>query len=86
MASEKFLKLQEFSDEDLTKELTVSQSDYHRMQMEHAVKGLDNPLTLKELRRDIARLQTEIRRRQIAGMSEAAVANRSKMRLRRRMK
>jgi large subunit ribosomal protein L29 len=84
MASKKFLELKEFSSEDLANELVASKEDYNKMRLEHAVKGLDNPLTLRELRKDVARLQTEIRRRELAAMSEAELANRSKIRHRRR--
>lgn len=85
MASKKYSDLQDFSDADLTNELAQSELYYQNQKFEHAIKGLENPLTLRELRRDIARLQTEIRRRQIATMSKEELANRSKIRERRRI-
>jgi large subunit ribosomal protein L29 len=48
------------------------------------VTGLENPLTLKEVRKDIARLNTELRRRELAAMSETDLDGRSKIRDRRR--
>ena len=84
MATKKFLELQELTDSDLNTELVESKSQYQKMQFDHAIKGLENPLMLREIRRDIARLQTEIRRRQVAQMDEAQIANRSKIRRRRR--
>ncbi len=86
MATNKYLELQGFSDEDLASELTQTEIQYQKLNFDHAIKGLDNPLILREVRRDIARLKTEIRRRQIAGMSEEQLANRSKIRERRRRK
>ncbi len=83
MASKKFLELQGFTDEQLQSELVDLQSEYQRLKFDHAVKGLDNPMVLREMRRDIARLHTEIRRRQLAAMSEAQLAQRSKLRARR---
>ncbi|MBK8706142.1 MAG: 30S ribosomal protein S17 [Saprospiraceae bacterium] len=65
MATKKYLELQEMTDADLQGELTAAQSDYQRMEFDHAIKGLENPLTLREMRRDIARLQTEVRRRDV---------------------
>ena len=84
MASKKFIELQEISDADLVAELAHTEQKYQRMQFDHAIKGLDNPLDLREARRDIARLKTEIRRREVANMSEEELAGRSKKRERRR--
>jgi len=86
MATKKYLELQEFSDADLQSELKETEGQYQKLKFDHAIKGLDNPLVLREVRRDIARLRTEIRRRQIAAMSTEQVANRSKKRARRRRK
>lgn len=83
MATKKFLELQEMSDADLQTEKVSTQEIYQKMKFEHAVKGLDNPISIKEVRKDIARLNTEIRRREVANMSEAQIASRSKMRARR---
>jgi large subunit ribosomal protein L29 len=84
MATKKHLELQEFSDTDLQAELEATESRYQKMKFDHAITGLDNPLVLREVRRDIARLNTEARRRQLAAASEEELANRSKIRARRR--
>lgn len=84
MATKKFLELQEFSAEDLANELKETKAQYQKQKFDHALRGLDNPLVLRDIRRDIARLQSEVRRREIAAMDDAAIANRSKIRLRRR--
>ncbi|MCB0559615.1 MAG: 50S ribosomal protein L29 [Lewinellaceae bacterium] len=86
MATKKFLELQEFSDADLQSELRDTEAQYQKLKFDHAIKGLDNPLVLREVRRDIARLRTEARRRAIAAMSAEELANRSKKRARRRRK
>ena len=86
MASKKFLELQEFSDADLASELNEIEVQYQKLRFDHAIKGLDNPLTLREVRRDIARLKSETRRRELAKMSDEEIANRSRIRLRRRKK
>lgn len=84
MASKKYLELQEFSDTDLVSELEQTEFQYQKLKFDHAIKGLENPLVLREVRRDIARLKTEIRRREVANMSREDIANRSKIRARRR--
>lgn len=86
MASKKYLELQDFSDEDLKAELTATQAEYQKLQFDHSLKGLDNPVMLREMRRDIARLNTEVRRRELSNMSEDDVNKRSKIRSRRRRK
>ncbi len=86
MATKKFLELQEFNDADLLTELEGIEAEYHKMRFDHNVRGLDNPMEMKELRKDIARLKTEIRRREVSKMSEAELAKRSKIRARRSWK
>ncbi|MBK6619664.1 MAG: 50S ribosomal protein L29 [Saprospirales bacterium] len=86
MATKKFLELQEYSEADLTGELEKTEQEYQKLRFDHAIKGLDKPKVLLEVRRDIARLQTEIRRRQVAAMSAEELAQRTKIRARRRRK
>ena len=84
MASEKYLKLQEFTDQELTSELNDTEVQYQKLKFDHAIKGMDNPVLLQEVRRDIARLKTEMRKRELAQMSDADKAKRSKILQRRR--
>ena len=83
MASNKFLELQEFTDADLEGELAQLEVQYQKLRFDHALKGLDNPLNIREMRRDIARVKTEIRSREVAAMDEAGLQGRSKIRARR---
>lgn len=84
MATEKFQHLQELSDEDLRNELAETSAQYKKLKFDHAIKGLENPIGLREVRRDIARLRTEMRKREMAGLSEAQLSMRSRIRARRR--
>jgi large subunit ribosomal protein L29 len=86
MASKKFLELQDYSEADLESELQTTEVQYQKLRFDHAIKGLDNPLVLREVRRDIARLKSEIRRRELATLSTEELASRSKIRSRRRRK
>lgn len=86
MASEKFKELQEYSNDELVAELEGTEKKYQKLKFDHAVTGLENPMALREVRRDIARLNTEIRRRELADASEVVLAKRSKIRARRRKK
>lgn len=84
MASKKYIELQNFSTEELQNELNDTVTQYGKMQLDHNVMGLENPLSLREVRRDIARMKSELRRRELADADEATLANRSKIRERRK--
>lgn len=84
MATKISLELKELSDAELKNDLAETQEEYTKLKFDHAVKGLDNPLDLKEVRRNIARLKTEERRRELSAASESDLAKRSKIRARRR--
>ena len=83
MPSKKTLELREFSVEDLKNEIGETETQYQKMKFDHAIKGLDDPLALREVRRDLARLKTEARRRVLEAMDEKAISRRSKIRARR---
>ncbi len=84
MATNKYQELVNYSDADLATELQVTERQYQKMQFDNALKGLENPITLREVRRDIARIKTEVRRRELAQLSPAQLASRSKLTNRRR--
>lgn len=84
MPSKKFLELSELPDAELVSELKETQIQYQKLRFDHAIKGLPNPLVIKEVRRDIARLKTEVRRRQVSKMTDEQLSKRSKIRARRR--
>ncbi len=78
------LDIQGLSDTELTDELASMEREYQKARFDHAIKGLENPLSLREMRRDIARVKTEMRRREMANLPADALAKRSKLRARRR--
>lgn len=84
MATKKYIELSEMSDADLKTELTQMNGQYQKLRFDHTIKGLDNPLTIRNTKKDIARLHTEIRRREVAAMTPEQTAKRSKIRLRRK--
>ncbi len=50
-------------DKGLTDKISDNELQMKRMQFSHAVNPLENPLTMRALRRDTARLKTEQTRR-----------------------
>jgi large subunit ribosomal protein L29 len=84
MATKKYIELQDFSDADLLSEIKQTETQFKSLKFDHAIKGLDNPMSLKEVRRDIARLKTEARKRELIALSDADKARRTKIVARRR--
>jgi large subunit ribosomal protein L29 len=83
MAKEK-LNLVEMSDDDLRSHLASVEREYQQLKFDHAAKGIANPMEIRKMRRDIARILTEGRRREIAAMDPYELEQRSKLRARRR--
>ena len=78
------LVLADKNEADLIADRTGMENEYQQMKFDHAVKGLGNPMDLRQLRRDIARINTELRVREIGALSVEEVEMRSKIRDRRR--
>ncbi|MBK7937396.1 MAG: 50S ribosomal protein L29 [Lewinellaceae bacterium] len=78
------LNVATMTDADLQAQLASMEHEYQQMKFDHAVKGLGNPMEIRELRRNIARILTEGRKREMAAMSPEQLELRSKLRARRR--
>ncbi|MEA3461408.1 MAG: 50S ribosomal protein L29 [Bacteroidota bacterium] len=63
-------EIKELSIQELQERLESEETLMVRMKMNHAVSPLDNPNKIVETRRNIARLKTEVRARQLAEQSE----------------
>jgi large subunit ribosomal protein L29 len=83
MASKKFLELKEFTIDELKNELAETKTQYSKMKFDHALKGLENGLQLRYVRKDIARMNTEVRRRELVELDNVA-ASRTKIVARRK--
>ena len=58
-------KLKEMSSQDLEKELGELKSELFKLRFSLATNGLDNPLKVKEVRKEIARIKTILREREL---------------------
>ncbi len=74
----------EFSTEDLKIELEELEAQYKKLKFDHAIRGLDNPLRLRDHKRDVARVKTELRTRELEEMTSEQLAERSRIRARRK--
>ena len=55
-----------------------------KMRFDHTVNGIENPLQLRTVRRDVARIKTELRPREPQAMSSEELAKRDNIRRRRK--
>ncbi len=58
-------ELKELETKDLVEKLETMQSQLHNMKLTHSVAPLENPSQIKSVRRDIARINTELRQREL---------------------
>lgn len=69
---------------ELLADVSSLENEYQQMKFDHAVRGLGNPMELRQIRRDIARIHTELRAREMADFTPEQLEMRSKLRARRR--
>jgi large subunit ribosomal protein L29 len=63
----------ELSTKELNERLDEETKQFVRLKMHHAVSSIENPNRIKEYRRTIARLKTEIRARQLAEIKSVKI-------------
>lgn len=74
------LELKDLDVQGLNQKLEETENAYHSMKYNNAVSSLENTSELKLVRREIARIKTEIRARELAGSPQ----KRDKIQARRR--
>ena len=62
----KISKIKEMSSPELEKELSELKTELFKLRFSLATHGLDNPMRIKEVRKDIARINTVLTERKIA--------------------
>ena len=62
--AKKKLNLKDLTTKEIVEKLNEDQAHYKKMKFNHVVTTLENPMTLRQLRRDVARMKTELKRRQ----------------------
>ena len=61
----KTAEITELTTPEITERIENSKEELIRMKLNHSVNPLDNPMKLRFARKNIARLNTELRKRQI---------------------
>ena len=58
-------ELRELTDKELKERLEPAEKDYVQLKIQHSISPLDNPAKITLDRRDIARMKTELRAREL---------------------
>ncbi len=61
----KINKVREMSSPELEKELGELKTELFKLKFSLATNGLDNPMKIKEVKKDIARINTVLRQREL---------------------
>jgi large subunit ribosomal protein L29 len=59
----KMTEIKGLETKELAEKLETAVAQYNQMKLNHAVTPMENPSQIKAARRDIARMQTELRQR-----------------------
>ncbi len=62
----KINKIKEMSSPELEKELGELKNELFKLRFSLATNGLDNPMKIKEVKKDIARIKTILRQRELS--------------------
>ena len=62
----KINKINEMSSPELEKELGELKTELFKLRFSLATNGLDNPMKIKEVKKDIARIKTVLRERELS--------------------
>ena len=61
----KINEVRELSTQDLVERLEGAMANLQQLKMNHAITPLENPMQIKMVRKDIARMKTELRQREL---------------------
>lgn len=61
----KIAELKQLSTQELQEKLAASEQNLVKMKLNHSISPLDNPMQIKAARKDIARINTELRLREL---------------------
>ncbi len=84
MANKQYKEIQNLADNELVEKLAQTQLELTKTRFDQTITGNVSPKDIKESKRTIAHIQTEIRNRELAQMTETQLAKRSRIRNRRK--
>jgi large subunit ribosomal protein L29 len=66
----KTAEIREFTTKEIEERVDAERTMLSKLSMNHAVSPLDNPQKIKVMRRNVARMKTELRKRQLTANSK----------------
>lgn len=81
--ADKNKNLHDLTEDALVSELFSIEGDLQKMKIEQSVRGISDNSQFKKMRREIARINTELRKRELADYSAEDLEMRSRIRSRR---
>ena len=61
----KIAEIREIATNELAERIEAEVANYNQMVLNHSISPLDNPAQIKKLRRTIARMKAELRKREL---------------------
>ena len=61
----KIAEIREIATNELAERIQTEVANYNQMVLNHSISPLENPAQIKNLRRTIARMKTELRQREL---------------------
>ena len=61
----KIAEIREINTKELVERIEAEVAGYNQMELNHSISPLDNPAQIKQLRRTIARMKSELRQREL---------------------
>ena len=58
--------IQNLNDQDLTARIKEDETRLKKLEFAHAISPLENPVSIRNLRRELARLKTELKKKQLS--------------------
>jgi large subunit ribosomal protein L29 len=62
----KATEIRELSDKEILERIELEKTNLLKLRLNHSISPLDNPMKIKETRRNIARLQTILNQRKLS--------------------
>lgn len=66
----KYSEVSKLSEKDLDKKLVELKEELLNLRFQHTINQLENPMRLSDVKKDIARVKTEIRQRELAAAKQ----------------
>jgi ribosomal protein L29 len=62
----KIAEIRDLTTQELTERLEVEEKSYEQKKINHSISPLDSPAVITKSRKEIARMKTELRKRELA--------------------